>query len=303
MKLKPYTAAPFLAILVYLLTLCAERIIAGLDMNINSYLLACGGIQLATYLLPLLLYELLFGGIAPKRMRLALPTAKSVPTQILLGVILLLGSALISMLSIRLGISSPTDSVVSGINAPSILVLLIFAIIPAVCEEIVFRGVIMSSFELCGTAPAVIGTSLLFAFAHMSLDNLPIYFFASVVLCFATYVSRSLLSAIVLHSVYNIGALTLGGYINGVAAHLESFSLLFIVMMFLLWIFILVALAEGERVYRSYAEKNADSSYTPKKLNAANRLRANAAVYLSMPFLLSVMVFIVTIVFSMQNIA
>lgn len=301
MKLKPYTTAPFLAILVYFLTLCANRVIEGLDMNVNSYLLTCGGIQLLTYLLPILLYGLLFGGIAKKRMRITLPTVKSVPAQILLGIILLLGSALISMLSIRLGFASPKESVTAGIGAPSVLVLLIFAVIPAVCEEIVFRGIIMSSFEPCGIAPAVVGTSLLFAFAHMSFEEFPVYFFASVVLCFSTYISRSLLASIVLHTVYNVSALTLGGYMSGVAAHLESFSLLFVVMLFLLWIFVIVTLTECERVYHSYAEKNLDSSYTPKKLTPANRLKGSAAVFFSIPFLLSVMIFIVTVVLSMQS--
>ena len=303
MKLKPYTSAPFLAIFVYLLTLCAEHILSTLDMGVNSYLLASGGIQLCTYLLPLLLYGLLFGGISPKRMRFQPPVAKSVPTAILLTVILLLGSALISMLTIRLGISPPTENTFSGIAAPNALILLVFAIIPAVCEEIVFRGVILNSFELCGTAPAIIGTSLLFAFAHMSLENLPLYFFASVVLCFATYISRSIWSAIIIHSLYNVLAIGLGGYISGVAAHLESFSLLFIVMLFLLWIFVIVALTESSRVYRTYAEKNYDSGYTPQKLSSAGRLKASASVYFSLPFLLAVLIYISIIVFSMQNIA
>lgn len=300
MKLKPYTAAPFLAIFVYLLTLSADRIIADLDMNVNSYLITCGAIQIATYALPLLLYGLLFGGIAPKRMRLTLPTAKSVPTQILLAIILLLGSSLISMLSIRVGLFAPEESITASMSAPSALILLIFAVIPAVCEEIVFRGVIMSSFETCGIDVAVIGTSVLFAAAHMSLEKLPVYLFSSIILCFVTYVSRSLLSAIVLHTVYNISALTLNSYLNGVAAHLESFSLLFIVMLFLLWIFILASLTEGSRVYRSYAEKNLDSSYTPQKLSPQNRLKARASVYFSLPFLLAVMIYIAVIAFSMH---
>ncbi|MBE6679248.1 MAG: CPBP family intramembrane metalloprotease [Ruminococcaceae bacterium] len=303
MKLKPYTAAPFLAIFVYLLTLCAERIIGGLDMDVNSYLLTLGAVQIATYALPMLLYGLLFGGIDIKRMRFALPTAKSVPTQILLAVILLLGSALISMLGVRVGFSAPQNGVAEGIGAPSVLVLLIFAVMPAICEEIVFRGVIMSSFEPCGVTTAIVGTSILFAAAHMSLENLPLYFFASVVLCAVTYVSRSLISAIVLHSIYNICVLTLSGYLSSVAAHLESFSLLFIVMLFLLWIFIIVALTEGERVYRSYAQRNLDSSYTPAKLSPQSKLKAKAAVYFSPAFLLAVLIYIAVIVFSMQDIA
>ena len=302
MKLKPYTTAPILAVLVFLMILCAERILAGLDMNLDMYLLVCGAVQAAAYFLPLVLYGLLFGNISIGRMRFSLPTAISVPAQILLAVILLLGSALVSMLGIRLGFADAHDSISLGIGSPSVLVLIAFAIVPAICEEIVFRGVIMSSFEMCGIAPAVIGTSLLFAFAHMSIERFFVYFFSSVVLCFVAYVSRSIIASIVIHSVYNIAALTLGDYLNGVASHLESFSLLFIVMLFLLWIFVIVALTEISRVYRNYAEKGLESKYVPSKMTKAQKLRASASVYFSFPFLLAVMIYISIVVFSMQDV-
>ena len=303
MKLKAFTSAPMLAIFVFLLTLCAERIIAGLDMDVNAYLITSGIIQILTYALPIALYGLIFGNISIKRMRLSAPTALSVPMQILLAVILLLGTSLISMLSVRLGFSAPSESISSGIGAPSVLVLLIFAIVPAVCEEIVFRGVIMSSFEPCGVFTAVTATSVLFAAAHMSLEDFPVYFFASLILCFVAYVSRSVIASIIVHSVYNISVLALGDYINGVAAHLESFSLLFIVLLFTLWLLAAVALAEGARVYRVYAEKGLESNYTPPRLSGAQRLRGAAAVYFSLPFLLAVVIFIAVIAFSMQNIS
>ena len=121
-------------------------------------------------------------------------------------------------------------------------------------------------------------------------------------LCFVTYVSRSVISAIVIHSVYNITALTLSDYVNGIAAHLESFSLLFIVMLFLLWLLIIVSLTESARVYRTYAEKGLDSTYTVGKLSRAQRMKAGASVYFSVPFLISVIIYIAVVVFSMQNI-
>ncbi|MBQ5390344.1 MAG: CPBP family intramembrane metalloprotease [Clostridia bacterium] len=303
MKLKPYTAAPFLAALVYLLTLCAEQLIASLDMHTNSFLLAAGAIQLGTYLLPLLLYGLLFGGISARRMRLSLPTAVSLPLQALLGMILLLGTALLSLLFQRLGITGVAESTVIGEGVPKLLIIAVFAVIPAVCEELIFRGVILSAFEPCGVAPAIIGTSLLFAFAHMSFEKLPIYFFASVILCFAAYTGRSLLASMLLHTLYNIVSLYLGEYLSGIAAHLESFSLLFVVMLFTLWIVTLIALAEGERVYRAYAERDLDSSYTPKKLTHAQRIKGSASVYFSIPFLLCTLIYIAVIVLSLQDIA
>lgn len=303
MKLKSYTAAPFLAAFVYLLTLCAEPLLASLDMDVNAYLLASGGIQLGTYLLPLLLYGLLFGGLSVKRLRLRAPTAVSTPLTILLALILLLGTSLLSMMLERVGFTQPVADRYSGLGAPSGLVLLIFAVLPAILEELIFRGVILSSFEPCGTAPAVIGSALLFAFAHMSLEKLPLYFFAGVVLAFSVYAGRSLITSMLLHAAYNIASLVLGEYLSGIAAHLESFSLLFIVLLFALWILVLIALSEGSRVYGVYAERQLDSSYTPQKMSRAQRLKGNVSVYFSMPFLLCALIYIAVVIFSLKDIA
>lgn len=298
MKIKPYTAAPVLAILVYLLSFCANMIIPSIDADGNTYLLIFGAIQLATYVIALFIYALLFGGIKIKRMRFCMPAAVSVPTQILLMLTLLIGSMLISMLSMRLGFSGNSESIV-GRGTSDLLAVLIAAVLPAICEEIVFRGVIMSSLEPCGTLHAVLGTSLLFAFAHMSLEEFPIYFFSSLVLCFVTYVSRSIFASIIIHSVYNAAVLLLGNYISSIALHLESFSLLFIIMLFVLWILITVSLTEASRVYGIYAERGYDSGYTPDMLPPAKRFKAMASVYFSLPFLLAVVIYFAVIFVSM----
>ena len=303
MKLKPYTTAPFLAALCYLMTVCAGYILAGLDTTANGYFYAFGGIQLAAYLLPLVLYALLFGGIPFRRMRFAMPTAVSIPLQILLAVILLVGTSLISMLLERVGIVSSESAGGTGIGTPSIVAIAVAAILPAALEEIIFRGVIMSSFEPCGVSPAIIGSSLLFAFAHMSFEKLPLYFFAGVILAFSAYVSRSIFVPIFLHAVYNIASLCLGDYLSGIAAHLESFSLLFILLVFTLWILVLIALSEGSRVYGVYAERELDSSYTPAKITRTERATGNVSVYFSVPFLLATLIFIAIVIFKMQDIA
>lgn len=303
MKLKSYTAAPFLAVLIYLLTLTVAPLLSGVDMGINGYLLLSGGVQLLTYLLPLFLYGLLFGGLSVKRLRLHPPKAVSVPLLLLLALTLLVGTSLLSMSLERVGLLPPTEDRYSGLGAPNVLLVTVLAILPAILEELVFRGVILSSFEPCGTGPAIIGSALLFAFAHMSLEKLPIYFFAGVVLALAVYASRSLFSAILIHALYNLTGLLLGEYLSGVAAHLESFSLLFILLLFLLFALVLFSLSEGARVYSVYAEQALDSSYTPEKMSPAQRMKGRASVYFSMPFLLCVLIFIAVVVFTLQDIA
>ncbi len=303
MKLKSYTAAPILAALIYLLTLASTPLLAEVDTDVNGYLLISGGVQLLTYLLPLVLYGLLFGGMSVKRLRLRPITAVSVPLFLLLALILLVGTSLLSMSLERVGLLAPTEDRYSGLGAPSALLVIVLAILPAILEELIFRGVLLSSFEPCGTGPAVIGSALLFAFAHMSLEKLPIYFFAGVTLALSVYATRSLLGSMILHALYNLTGLLAGEYLSGIAAHLESFSLLFILLLFLLFALVLFALSEGSRVYGVYAERNLDSGYTPAKTTSAQRMKGRVSVYFSMPFLLCVLIFIAVAVFTMQDIA
>lgn len=300
MKLKSYTTAPLLCAMLYLLSMAAESLLGGLDLDTGEYLLAAGLSQVAVCFLPLFLYRLLGGRISVRRMRLVPPTVVSLPCIGLLALILFLGSMLLSMLSKRIGLSASAEAVRIPDGAIGAGALLILTLVPAVCEELLFRGTVMPMFESCGTTPAIIGTSLLFAFAHMQIEHFLEYFFCSVVLCFAVYVSRSLFSSILLHFLYNIASVLLSGYISGIAEHLESFALLFIVMLFAVWILVLFALGSGQRVFRIYAVRGADSSYTPQKMTHAERLRASAGVYFSIPFLLCALIYTAVVILTLR---
>ena len=300
MRLKSYTAAPLLCAMLYLLSIAADSILSGLDLNTGKYLLAAGLTQAAVCFMPLLLYRLLGGRLSVRRRRLAPPTAVSLPCLGLLALILFLGSMLLSMLTERLGIAAPAEAVRLPDGAYGTGALLVLTLTPAVCEEILFRGVVMPMFEPCGTAPAIIGTSLLFTFAHMQIEHFFEYFFSSVVLCFAVYVSRSLFSSILLHFLYNAASILLAGYVSGVAEHLESFALLFLVMLFAVWILTLFALSSAQRVFHVYAIRGADSSYTPQKMTRAERLRAAANVYFSIPFLLCALIYTAVVILTLR---
>ena len=179
------------------------------------------------------------------------------------------------------------------------MTILVACILPAVCEEFLFRGVILCAFEACGTRTAIIGTSLLFAFAHLNFERLPLYFFCSVVLCFAVYVSRSLFAAVLLHAVYNVASVYAGVYLSSVAAHLESFALLFIVMLLAFLICVIFTLSAASRTYRAYADAGLPSDYAPR-FRYADRLRASASVYFSLPFLLCTLLFAAVMILEMR---
>lgn len=82
--------------------------------------------------------------------------------------------------------------------------LIIISIIPAVIEELLFRGLFLSSF-LNNTTPfkSIVATSLMFAAMHFSLIKLVPTFLLGAVFGYVVYKSQSILIAIVLHFINN----------------------------------------------------------------------------------------------------
>jgi sodium transport system permease protein len=93
-----------------------------------------------------------------------------------------------------------------GSDGPSSLgtYLIVFALLPAVCEEIAFRGFILSGLERrLRPRNAIILSSFLFALFHMNVFQFLPAFFLGVVLGLLTVRSDSLLPAMIFHLLHN----------------------------------------------------------------------------------------------------
>ncbi|MFN8007190.1 MAG: type II CAAX endopeptidase family protein [Terriglobia bacterium] len=91
--------------------------------------------------------------------------------------------------------------------------LLAIGLVPAFCEEILFRGFIFSRFLRPGhTAEAIMLSSILFGLFHRQLDMLFNNTLAGVVLALVVYRSGSLLNSILVHAIVNSGSIVLANW-------------------------------------------------------------------------------------------
>jgi membrane protease YdiL (CAAX protease family) len=91
-----------------------------------------------------------------------------------------------------------------------VLGLLHIALVPAICEEVMFRGYIMRAFENSwGIWPAILISGLVFGLFHIQLTNLIPLATLGVLLALVTWLSGSLLPAIAAHFVNNGSAVIL----------------------------------------------------------------------------------------------
>jgi sodium transport system permease protein len=113
---------------------------------------------------------------------------------------------------VLLRIAPPPESLVRALEklvrltdegAPLWVVWLVVAITPAICEEALFRGFILSGLRRLGPVPAIGLSALLFGVAHASIYRLLPTFFLGVVFGIIVWRTGSLLCSIVAHAINN----------------------------------------------------------------------------------------------------
>lgn len=149
----------------------------------------------------------------------------------------------------------------TGTVPSKIYLILAYALIPAICEEFIFRGILCREYEVGGVPRAVVFSALFFALLHFNLANLPVYLFSGVILALTLYATRSLFGAMLAHFLYNIFGLFGQPYINNLY-HITGSMKLFLFLMILCFLVSAgVFCGEAARLYRSYLWRAYSADY------------------------------------------
>lgn len=147
-----------------------------------------------------------------------------------------------------------------GTAANTLYLILAYAALPALCEEFVFRGLLISEYEKRSTTAALLLSSLFFALLHFDIARFPTYFFAGIMLALTLYASRSLLAAMVVHFCHNMIGIFGRPYMQTLAdLGGEAFFITLLTAVFLLSTGIFAA--DAARLYKNYARFDLSSDY------------------------------------------
>ena|GEM_PF-922907 len=170
-----------------------------------------------------------------------------------------------------LGITTESSAIQLGEDVPIIQPILAFCVVPAVCEEFFFRGIILSEYRSHGLFKAVIISSVFFAFSHFSFTGFPIYLFAGIMLSVLTAVSRSVFPGMILHFANNLLDLYAGDFLNELS-WLDSDMYFFRFVLVLLFLISLWRVfSRMQHIYFQYSEnppKEALGGVKPKAKGA-----------------------------------
>ncbi len=167
-------------------------------------------------------------------------------------------------------------SVNDGSVGASLRLMLAYGLLPAFCEELVFRGIICAEHEKHGILYASAVSALFFSFLHFDLTALPVYLFAGMLLSLLMYVTRSSIAPMLVHLCYNLFGIFVQAGLSGYCKSTGSIGLLVVLLIALFLLSSAFFCGEVARILRRRARvdllANPDDISTP----GLNRLPAKA---------------------------
>jgi sodium transport system permease protein len=169
--------------------------------------------ELGFFLAPTLLLVAGFGFAFRRTLALRRPSLLGVVAAVLIG-----SSAWAVAAGLLIRLLPPPESLVralehllllDGAPAPLWVVWLVVAVTPALCEELFFRGLVLSGLRRLGPWPAILACALLFGLAHSSVYRLIPTFFIGLLLSWLVWRTGSIWTGVIAHALNNGVAATL----------------------------------------------------------------------------------------------
>ncbi len=128
-------------------------------------------------------------------------------------VILLLNGVFLSLLSNFIEYKNfPMEIMLQ--NVPILNYLIFMCLVPAICEEIFFRGTLTNAYNVYGERFAIIVSALVFALFHFDIQNFIAPFLLGLLFASLIEYTGSIIPAIVAHFINNVIAVLTARYLN-----------------------------------------------------------------------------------------
>ena len=281
-----------------------SRLVDALLLDRDNEYLAVVLLQILIFVIPGYLFLRFRGKSYTKRLRLKAPGFDQVLLVASSAGVLITGCFLLSVLMGTLSagqsfvlydtFTSRQDGTTMGVAS----LILAYAVLPAICEEVIFRGILCAEFEGRGVACAIAVSSILFSMLHFNLLAMPVYLFAGVTLALVLYTTRSVFCAVIVHFLYNLFCLFGQSGFTDFYVTQSATTLFLILMIAALLLCLAVFFGESSRLYRSYAKEGASDAYRPATKPTAAEVAKNTALAFASPgAILCVVLYLVVCIF------
>lgn len=145
------------------------------------------------------------------------PNPISLSDTIRIALLALLGVFFVNDLSIlwciplqKLGFDVFSSSIPSAANTTELALCMLYtAVLPGICEEFLFRGVIFPAFEAESSRRGMFLSAVFFMLLHGSITGAPIQFILGVILAALVFWTDSIYAGLIYHTVHNAASILL----------------------------------------------------------------------------------------------
>lgn len=251
---------PFLVLGVCVLLVFFRIFYAIAAPTTGANIYACVAIINVVAFLPLCTIYLRHRPLLSDRMGWKLPSADKLPLMFIATVSLFFGAAALTSLGAYFGITDfryhlftfydiPATTSIAGILFSTVTL----ALIPALTEEILCRGIIFAEYQYDNTPLALIMSAIFSAVLQFDPSRLLVGLFCGFLLGTVRMVTNSLTASIIVHMLYNVACLFYEHFFGIMGNQLSEFLILF----FLCAVFALISFfflfSTAEKICRTYA--------------------------------------------------
>lgn len=180
--------------------------------------------------------------------------------------------------------------------------ILAYALLPAIAEELLFRGVVFSQLSKVSFSFAAIVSTVLYALFGFSLGGVIPTLFVGILTVFVLYTTGSVVGCMIVHFLFNLYRLFLEANVSAYFLSQSNRLLLFLTLSLALLISAILFLSECLRIYRKRAKeikgKSARSANKSETLRSiAESVRSTLAYIPSLVFtIIIVAIFAATVI-------
>lgn len=263
---------PALLVLFSAILLVVTRLLDDLLLRGDGAYLSVTVLQIIIFLLPVAIWIRIRGEGYTSRLRLRPGRPESLLLTLSASVLLISGGLLLSMLFSGIRNMIGTFSLYEALSTDSftefpLYSVLAYAALPAIAEEILFRGVLCAEYERHGVSVSVLASAIFFVCIHFRFDGIPVYLFSGFVLALTAYLARSVWAAVLAHFIYNLFGLFGQPYLSSLYEITGSTALFVFVPIFLFLLSLAIFCGEAARLCRLYASRNYPNIEPPKAKN------------------------------------
>ncbi len=302
-KLKPSITAPLLAFVMYLLMAASTFTdIEKLGRRDNVFL-AVIILQIVIFIIPGILYCRLKGKDFAEKLRFNAFNPGKLWLSVCAFFVLAFGSALVKLGLYAIGYYSqqytlyenylPNDA---SSLANLLYILIAIAILPAITEEFIFRGIVLGEYSALGTksVTAVMLSAAMFAMLHFNLYQFPVYFYGGIVLGYVAVITNSVLCAMIVHLLNNVFSLLFEPQLLRLISQTDSPVFVLFVLTIIFLVFLILFLGSAEKVYYKKGINGEETPRTRRKKRSRDKgFTPDKEASLSPAFILCIIAYIV----------